>query len=76
MYIHADFTCIHTIAHTVMLRRAVRLCDAISRSDLLMRDPRLFFGVKYNHSTFFHPPALKGCVICVIYSNLYKIAAS
>lgn len=49
MYIHADFTCIHTIEHTVMLRRAVRLCDAISRSDLLMRDPRLFFCVKYNH---------------------------
>lgn len=58
MYIHTDFICTHTIAHTVMLRRAVRLYDAISRSDLLMRHTRLFYLVKCNHSAFFHPPAL------------------
>lgn len=34
MYIPSDFICIHTIAHKVMLRRAVRLYDAIAWSDL------------------------------------------
>lgn len=39
MYVHTDVVYIHTIAHIVM-PRTVRFYDAISRSDLLMRDSR------------------------------------
>ena len=73
MHIHTDFIYIHTNADKVMLRRAVRLYDAIAWSYVLMRSTRLFFLVKCNHSAFLHPSAMQCCVICVICSNLYKI---
>lgn len=53
-----------------MLRRAVRLHDAVAQSYLLMRSIRLFLLVKCNHLAFLHPSATQ---CCAIYSNLYRM---